>query len=70
MTLTNIFIKNIQHTGATSGDKYTDGRTLYLLVSAMGKYWRMDYRLVGKRKTLALALESYRTDCSRVTLIG
>ncbi len=68
MTLTNIFIKNIEHTGATSGDKYTDGRALYLLVNAVGKYWRMDYRFVGKRKTLAL--ESCRTDCSRVTLIG
>ena len=60
MTLTNIFIKNIEHTGATSGDKYTDGRALYLLVNAVGKYWRMDYRFVGKRKTLAL--ESCRTD--------
>ena len=68
MTLTNIFIKNIEHPGATSGDKYTDGRALYLLVNAVGKYWRMDYRFVGKRKTLAL--ESCRTDCSRVTLIG
>ena len=68
MTLTNIFIKNIEHTGVTSGDKYTDGRALYLLVNAVGKYWRMDYRFVGKRKTLAL--ESCRTDCSRVTLIG
>jgi hypothetical protein len=26
MSLTNIFIKNVKHTGATSGDKYTDGR--------------------------------------------
>ena len=68
MALTNIFIKNVKHTGATSGDKYTDGRALYLLVNAVGKYWRMDYRFVGKRKTLAL--ESCRTDCSRVTLIG
>ena len=68
MALTNIFIKNVKHTGATSGDKYTDGRALYLLVNAVGKYWRMDYRFVGKRKTLAL--ESCRTDCSMVTLIG
>jgi hypothetical protein len=52
----NIFIKNVKHTGATSGDKYTDGRALYLLVNAVGKYWRMDYRFVDKRKTLALGV--------------
>ena len=28
MALTNIFIKNVKHTGATSGDKYTDGRVI------------------------------------------
>ena len=56
MALTNIFIKNVKHTGATSGDKYTDGRALYLLVNAVGKYWRMDYRFVDKRKTLALGV--------------
>lgn len=56
MVLTNIFIKNVKHTGATSGDKYTDGRALYLLVNAVGKYWRMDYRFVDKRKTLALGV--------------
>ena len=56
MALTNIFIKNVKHTGAASGDKYTDGRALYLLVNAVGKYWRMDYRFVDKRKTLALGV--------------
>ena len=56
MALTNIFIKNVKHAGATSGDKYTDGRALYLLVNAVGKYWRMDYRFVDKRKTLALGV--------------
>lgn len=29
---------------------------LYLLVNAVGKYWRMDYRYGGKRKTLALGV--------------
>jgi integrase len=29
---------------------------LYLLVNAVGKYWRMDYRFVDKRKTLALGV--------------
>ena len=34
--------------------KLTDGRGLYLLVNGVGKYWRLDYRSDGKRKTLAL----------------
>lgn len=35
--------------------KMTDGGGMYLLVDAKGgKYWRMDYRFAGKRKTLAL----------------
>ena len=34
--------------------RLTDGRGLYLLVSKEGsKYWRMDYRFLDKRKTLA-----------------
>jgi integrase len=36
--------------------KLTDGRGLYVLVNAAGKYWRMDYRFMGKRKTLALGV--------------
>lgn len=34
--------------------KLTDGRGMYLLVNATGKYWRLDYRFNTKRKTLAL----------------
>lgn len=34
--------------------KLSDQRGLYLLVSATGRYWRFDYRFLGKRKTLAL----------------
>jgi len=45
MALTDTFVKNVKHTGAVSGDKYTDGRAMYLLVNAVGKYWRMNYRL-------------------------
>lgn len=56
MALTNTFVKNIKHTGAASGDKYTDGRAMYLLVNAVGKYWRMNYRFADKRKTLALGV--------------
>lgn len=36
--------------------KLTDGRGLYILISASGKYWRFDYRFNGKRKTLALGV--------------
>ena len=40
------------------GKKLTDGNGMYLLVHKNGsKYWRMDFRLSGKRKTLAHALE-------------
>ncbi len=35
--------------------KLTDGEGMYLLVSAKGgKWWRLDYRIHGKRKTLSL----------------
>lgn len=36
--------------------KMTDGGGLYLLVSATGKYWRYNYRYLGKFKTLALGV--------------
>ncbi|MBU2642598.1 MAG: integrase arm-type DNA-binding domain-containing protein [Gammaproteobacteria bacterium] len=36
--------------------KMADEKGLYLLVNAAGKYWRMDYRHDGKRKTLALGV--------------
>lgn len=56
MPLTDTFAKNIKHTGATGGDKHTDGGGMYLLVNAGGKYWRMNYRFADKRKTLALGV--------------
>ena len=56
MALTDTFVKNVKHTGSTAGDKYTDGRAMYLLVNAGGRYWRMNYRFAGKRKTLALGV--------------
>lgn len=56
MPLTDTFAKNIKHTGATAGDKHTDGSGMYLLVNAGGKYWRMNYRFADKRKTLALGV--------------
>ena len=37
--------------------KLTDSGGLYLLViTGKGKYWRLDYRFAGKRKTLALGI--------------
>lgn len=57
MALNDTFIKNsTKHTGKAAGDKHTDGGGMYLLVSAAGKYWRMNYRFAGKRKTLALGV--------------
>jgi integrase len=57
MALNDAFIKNsTKHSGKPSGDKYTDGGGMYLLVSVAGKYWRMNYRFAGKRKTLALGV--------------
>lgn len=57
MALNDTFIKNsTKHSGKASGDKYADGAGMYLLVKSSGKYWRMDYRFVEKRKTLALGI--------------
>jgi len=56
MALTDTFVKQVKPTGKAAGDKYTDGKSLYLLVKAAGKYWRLDYAHGGKRKTLALGV--------------
>lgn len=56
MALTDTAIKK-----AKPGDKpykTADEKGLYLLVNQAGKYWRMDYRFLGKRKTLALGVYS------------
>lgn len=36
--------------------KLTDEKGLHLLINAVGKYWRMNYRFNGKQKTLALGV--------------
>ena len=56
MALTDTFVKQVKHTGKPTGDKYSDGGGMYLLVKAVGKYWRMDYSHAEKRKTLALGV--------------
>lgn len=53
-------LTDIQPRTAKSKDKpykLTDGGGLYLLINPDGgKYWRMDYRYVSKRKTLAFGI--------------
>lgn len=52
--LTDTAIKKMHFTGKPA--KKSDGRGMYMLITATGKYWRMDYRFDGKRKTLALGV--------------
>jgi integrase len=57
MALTDTFIKqSTRWSGKPTGDKHTDGKGLYLHVKEAGKYWRMDYAHMDKRKTLALGV--------------
>ena len=56
MPLADTFVRQVKPTEKSSGDSYADGGGMYLLVKAAGKYWRMDYRYGGKRKTLALGV--------------
>lgn len=63
MALTDTFVKQVKWSGKPTGDKYADGGGLYLHVKGAGKkgtgkYWRMDYRHMDKRKTLALGVYS------------
>lgn len=55
MALTNMQVK--QAKPRDKAYKLADGNGMYLYVTAKGqKYWRMDYRFGGKRKTLALGV--------------
>lgn len=57
MALTDTFIKQAKPSGKPAGDKHTDGDGMYLLIKPTGgKYWRMDYTIHGKRKTLAIGV--------------
>ena len=56
MALADTFVRQVKHSGKTTGDKHADGGGMYLLVKAGGKYWRMDYTHADKRKTLALGI--------------
>jgi integrase len=55
MALTDLFIRRLTSI-KPGGDKYADSGGLYLHVKEAGKYWRMDYTYLGKRKTLALGV--------------
>ena len=53
--LTELAIKKAKPTDKLG--RMTDGSGMYLLIHTNGgKYWRMDYRLAGKRKTLAIGV--------------
>ena len=56
MALTDTFLRQVKPNGAPNGEKHADGGGMYLHVKATGKYWRMDYRFVDKKKTLALGV--------------
>ena len=56
MALTDTFVRNTKHTGSPTGDKHADGGSMYLLIKAAGKYWRMDYKFAGKRDTLTFGV--------------
>jgi integrase len=55
MALTDTFVRNAK-SDKPGGQKYADGFGMYLLVTPTGKYWRLDYRHAGKRRTLALGV--------------
>jgi len=38
MALTDLFVRKRKHSGKSIGDKYSDGRALYLLLKASNKY--------------------------------
>jgi integrase len=55
MTLTDIRIRKAKPTAKAY--KLSDGSGMYLLVTPDGaRYWRLDYRFAGKRRTLALGI--------------
>jgi integrase len=54
MALTDIASRKAKPSGKPY--KLSDEKGLYLLVNQTGKYWRLDYRFAGKRKTLAVGV--------------
>lgn len=56
MPLTDTFVRQVKHQGSEIGERYADGGGMYLRVKAAGKYWRLDYRIIGKPRVLALGV--------------
>ena len=55
MPLTDTRVRNAKP--QAKAYKLSDGGGMYLLVTSDGaRYWRLDYRFVGKRRTLALGV--------------
>ena len=54
--LTDAAIRNAKPLPDGKPQRYTDGGGMYLLVTNAGKYWRYNYRMDGKQKTLALGV--------------
>jgi integrase len=54
MPLTDTAIRNVKFQNKQY--KLSDEKGMYLLVNKAGKYFRLDYRFAGKRKTLALGV--------------
>jgi hypothetical protein len=55
MALTDTRIRNAKP--KAQAYKLSDGAGMYLLVTPNGaRYWRLDYRFAGKRRTLALGV--------------
>ena len=55
MALTDTHVRNAKP--KAQAYKLSDGGGMYLLVKSDGaRYWRLDYRFAGKRRTLALGV--------------
>lgn len=55
MALTELQVENAE--ASDKPLKLSDGGNMYLLIQPNGaKYWRLDYRCAGKRKTLAIGV--------------
>jgi len=49
-------VKNAKLETGKKLEKKFDGQGLFLLINKSGKYWRYQYRFVGKQKTLAIGV--------------
>jgi len=54
MALSDTSIRKAKIPEGKKQAKFADGEGMYLLVTGSGKYWRLDYRLHGRRNTLSL----------------